>query len=141
MDLEVLRHFLDFWIQVGDFKIQTRVFAIALGQVFAFPMDIAATVVLNKSPCKEVTQNLILLQLEAFLHGFMYFRLQGQHPLLALRPLQLLIWRSLLLKRHTAVLIGGGRRSQRSSNIYFQKYQFLIILRIMSSPTMTLKIK
>ena len=48
-------------------------FTITCGQVFAFPMDIAATVVLNKSPPREMTQNLILLLLVAFLLVYMCF--------------------------------------------------------------------
>jgi hypothetical protein len=60
VDPLVLHHFLDFQIREGDLPVQTIVFTIAWGQVFAFPMDIAATVVLKQSSFKEVMQNLIL---------------------------------------------------------------------------------
>ena len=73
MDLSVLRHFQDFWIQEGDLPTQTRVFTLTSGLDFASPMDIATRVVLRRSPPKEVTQNLILLQLGAYRLEYMYF--------------------------------------------------------------------
>ena len=73
MDLGVLHHFLDFWVQDGDFRTQMRVFTITIGQVFAYPIDKSATVVLNKFPPREMTKNLILLLSVAFLLLYMCF--------------------------------------------------------------------
>ncbi len=54
MERTALIHFLNFWIHEGDLPLRTRVFAITIGQIFAHPMDIAATVVLNRCPSKKM---------------------------------------------------------------------------------------
>jgi hypothetical protein len=73
-------HFLDFWIQDGYLPLQTRVFTITIGQVFAYPMDLAATVMLKRCPSKKMFSNLLLHLAVSFLHGLMYFPSQAQHP-------------------------------------------------------------
>jgi hypothetical protein len=80
MERTALIHFLNFWIHEGDLPLRTRVFAITIGQIFAHPMDIAATVVLNRCPSKKMFSNLFLHFAVLFLHGFMYFPSQPQHP-------------------------------------------------------------
>ncbi len=68
--------FLDFLIQEGDLPSQMGVFTITIGWVFAYLMDIAATVVLNKCPSKKIFSNLFLHLAVLFFHGFMYFQVK-----------------------------------------------------------------
>jgi hypothetical protein len=50
-----------------------RVFTITIGWVFAYLMDIAAMVVLNRYPSKKMFLKLFPHLAVLFLHGFMYF--------------------------------------------------------------------
>jgi hypothetical protein len=61
------------------------VLTITIGWVFAYPMDIAATLVLNRRPSKKMFSNLFLHIAVSFLNGFMYFPSQLQHPHVAWR--------------------------------------------------------
>ncbi len=72
-----LIYFLEFWIQEGDSPSQTREFTITISRVFAYWMDIAATVVSNRCPSKKMFTNLFLHLAILFLHGFMYFPSQS----------------------------------------------------------------
>ncbi len=89
-------HFLYFWTQDGDLPSRTTNDSVhyhhRLG--FAFLMDIAATVVsTNRCPSKKMFPNLFLHLVVLFLHGFMYFPSQPQHPLVVHKLHPLLIWR------------------------------------------------
>ncbi len=90
--------FLDFWIKEGDLPSQMRVFTITIGWVFAYPMDLAATAMLNKYPFKKMFRNLFLHLAVSFLHVFMYFPCQPQHPPVVHKLHPLLILRSPFIK-------------------------------------------
>jgi hypothetical protein len=102
----------------GRFSLQMRVFTITIGWVFAYPIDIAATVILNRCPSKKMFSNLFLYLAVLFFHGFVYFPSQPQHSLVVNKLRPLLNWRSPFVKKNVLFIIGTQRRSRRSSKEY-----------------------
>ncbi len=113
--------FLDFWIQEGDLLMQTRVFNITIGQVSLYPMDIAATVVLNRSPSKKNFPSLFVHLTVPFLYGCIYLQSPLSLLLSGLKLPLLLTLSNQYTKKLAIDRIGIHRRNQRSSTNCWQK--------------------